>query len=77
MTKSAELCPCGQPLHYRFPDQERAVRRLVEDCGPVIPIPDEERSRTFLVPRHFMALHNMDLRKIGELAEQYGFEELS
>jgi len=50
-------CACGRPLHYSSPAVEQAMRQVVAQLG--------ERTRvttpdgTFLVPRHYVALHGL------------------
>jgi hypothetical protein len=64
------LCHCGKPLHYSDP----AVRAMVEDFvnlfGPDILVTVEGRS--WLVPRHYIALHGVNGWEVGKL----GFPEV-
>jgi hypothetical protein len=63
---SQDVCPCGQPLHYTNPLAERFVRDMVARLGPTIPVTVE--GRTWLVPRHYIALHGLraaDLPHLG------------
>ncbi len=65
----AELCHCGKPLHYSDPHIERLVRRLIGIKGELIRV--TAGGRTWLVPRHYIALHGL---KAGEI-EKLGFIE--
>jgi len=59
-------CHCGQPLHYSNPETQRYVEALVAQQGPSVPISCE--GRTWLVQRHFIALHGIrgsDLPHLG------------
>lgn len=68
---SDELCFCGQPLHY---SSER-LRKLVEDLiaihGPDLPV--RVGGRTWLVPRHYVALHGVKAMELPFL----GFQEVT
>jgi len=63
-----ERCHCGRPLHYRVPEIEQAMRRLVERFGPnvVVETPDGR----WRVPRHYIALHGLKASELPTL----GFE---
>lgn len=65
-----EYCHCGLPLHYTDPANERYVRLLIESGGEHIPV--TVRGRTWLVQRHYIALHGIQAATIHTL----GFEEL-
>jgi hypothetical protein len=67
---AVERCHCGVPLHYSDPRVEMYVRRLVAELGPDVPI--TVAGRTWLVPRHYIALHGV---KGGELSA-LGFAEV-
>ena len=53
----AERCGCGQPLHYSDPQIRSAVERMIVARGPDMPVTVGER--TWLVPRHYIALHGL------------------
>jgi hypothetical protein len=62
-------CHCGQPLHYTDKELEAQVRHIVERFGEYIPIQVEDH--TYLVQRHFIALHGIKGKDISKL----GFRE--
>lgn len=66
-----EMCHCGQPLHYTDPRNERAVRRLIAVQGERMRV--TVGGRTWLVPRHYIALHTLKGAEIASL----GFEEIT
>jgi hypothetical protein len=61
-----DLCACGRPLHYTDPAREAYVRRLVADLGPDLRVTIGERS--WLVQRHFIALHGLKAWQVPTLA---------
>jgi hypothetical protein len=69
--KIQELCHCGQPLHYADPAARRAVEKLIELQGECVPITAGER--TWLVPRHYIALHGIKAEELPTL----GFREIT
>jgi hypothetical protein len=66
-----ELCHCGRPLHYRRVEDWEAVQRLVDTLGPTIRVTVD--GRTWLVPRHYIALHGLR----GDQVERLGFTEIN
>jgi hypothetical protein len=64
------LCHCGKPLHYKNPSIEQRVLKLIDELGEFSQV--TARGRTWLVPRHYLALHGLNLSKI----EGLGFTEL-
>lgn len=52
-----ELCACGRPLHYTSDDVRGAVEALISLLGPNIRV--VVAGRTYLVPRHYIALHGL------------------
>lgn len=50
-------CACGKPLHYTDPADQARVERLVAAEGPDIMV--RLGNRTWLVPRHYIALHGV------------------
>lgn len=64
------LCHCGRPLHYTDPDNQRAVELLIKRLGPNIRI--TAQGRTWLVPRHYIALHGIRAAELPFL----GFQEI-
>jgi hypothetical protein len=65
-----KLCFCGQPLHYRDPAIELMVSRMVRDFGERVRV--SVGARTWLVPRHYIALHGLKTEDVPRL----GFEEV-
>jgi hypothetical protein len=72
---SVQLCGCGYPLHYVSPDAQAIVERIVRQKGPNISI--TVGVTTYLVPRHFIALHGIQGDQVAELAERYGWDSSS
>ncbi len=69
----AELCHCGRPLHYSDPEIRRVVDALVGEYGEYVPVTvTYPEPRTFLVPRHYIALHGLKGWEVRTL----GFEEV-
>lgn len=64
------ICHCGQPLHYSSAPLRAFVDRLVASHGEHIKV--TVKGRTWLVQRHYIALHGL---KAAELP-QLGFEEV-
>lgn len=65
-----DLCHCGRPLHYTDPANEAFVRRLVANLGREVPV--TVGTRTWLVSRHYIALHGIKAWELPSL----GFREL-
>lgn len=51
------MCPCGKPLHYREPWIQAAIELLNVKLGPEMRVSFD--GRTWLVPRHYVALHGV------------------
>jgi hypothetical protein len=64
-------CSCGQPLHYADPLAEAQVTRLVETLGSHIPITTPDG--TWLVSRHYIALHGVSAAELPSLGFQRAF----
>lgn len=62
-------CPCGRPLHYTNPKIQEVVETLVRDLGENIPVTVGEK--TYLVSRHYIALHGLKASELPDL----GFPE--
>lgn len=74
----ARMCACGQPLHYTDPTRGTFVERMVEKFGDLVKITSlEPDRRSWLVPRHYIALHGLQYAELPELAKRYGFEEVT
>ena len=72
--KNSILCACGKPLHYTDPVHEELVRSFVARFGEKIKV--TVNGRSFMVPRHFIALHGLRASEILQIAARYGFEEI-
>ena len=53
-----ELCWCGKPLHYSSKEILAMVEKLIRELGPNVPVVCGDK--TYLVPRHFIALHGLN-----------------
>jgi hypothetical protein len=60
-----ELCHCGKPLHYTDPWVEQLVRKFVSELGEYVPT--TVGGRTWLVPRHYIALHGVKASEVAGL----------
>jgi hypothetical protein len=49
------------------------MERLVEELGPNISI--QVGNETYMVPRHFIALHGLKAWELSALAAKYGWEK--
>jgi hypothetical protein len=58
-------------LHYSDAEIRKIIERLIEREGPTILVTVDQRS--WLVPRHYIALHGLRATEIASL----GFEEVS
>lgn len=65
-----EMCHCGLPLHYQDKNIEAEMIKTVEEKGSHVPV--IANGHTFMVPRHFIALHGIKARKLHLM----GFEEV-
>lgn len=52
------MCPCGRLLHYSDPQMREVVERLIASLGPNARVTVD--GRTWLVPRHYIALHGLN-----------------
>jgi hypothetical protein len=60
-----EYCACGKPLHYTNPATRMQVERLVATAGPDVTVLGN--GRTWLMPRHYIALHGLKTRDLPSL----------
>jgi hypothetical protein len=67
----AERCACGRPLHYQDPETEARVRFLIGLLGTDIRVNTPYGS--WLVPRHYIALHGIVAAQLADVARAYGF----
>jgi hypothetical protein len=67
-----EHCACGRVLHYAGPVIQAFVERLIAALGPtqILSAPD---GRTWVVPRHYVALHGPKAGDVSRLAQKYGW----
>ena len=65
------MCHCGRPLHYTDPVIERMIAALVEQLGEYAPV--MVAGRTWLVQRHYIALHGLRAAELPNL----GFDEIT
>lgn len=65
-------CPCGQPLHYRDPSERAYMLRQVRRLGPTMAV--RTTDGTWLVSRHYLALHGIRPWELPTLAAQYGWK---
>lgn len=75
MPERQELCHCGKPLHYTNPFAEQQMRVIIQRKGEYCRI--TTGGRTWLVQRHYVALHGIravDLPTLGfqEITEDEG-----
>ena len=68
-TGEVELCHCGKPLHYTDMVIKSMVEVLIEELGEFVPI--HARGKTWIVPRHYIALHGVSAQTIHLM----GFKE--
>jgi hypothetical protein len=65
-----ELCACGRPLHYTSPITQHYVEKMIATLGSHVPV--TVQGRTWLVQRHYVALHGLKAVDLPNL----GFEEV-
>lgn len=67
-------CACGKLLHYNDKYIQRLVEMIVMDMGELISVTVlfKKKYRTFLVQRHYIALHGIKAIELPKL----GFEEI-
>ena len=66
------MCPCGLPLHYTNPVIKRYVEDLIATKGEKIMVTTGSPPRSWMVPRHYIALHGLKAAELPNL----GFEEV-
>jgi hypothetical protein len=66
-----ELCHCGKPLHYTSEIVRAYMEELVKESGTHVPV--WAGGRTWLVQRHYIALHGIKAVELPSL----GFEEVT
>lgn len=72
--ESIRMCACGRPLHYTNVESRAYVERMVQRLGEhvLVTMPTE----SYLVPRHYIALHGIKATELSTLAEKYGWEQI-
>jgi hypothetical protein len=70
-----EMCACGKPLHYTDRDKRAIVEDMIGRLGKETRVTCG--TRTWLVPRHFIALHGLIADELPELAAKHGFKEVT
>lgn len=68
-------CGCGLPLHYSDAARQHDVEELVKVLGETMPV-TIIGGRSWLVPRHYIALHGLEPSELPTLALTYGFKEV-
>jgi hypothetical protein len=74
MSDNTAHCACGRALHYNDPAVQRLVERMIAHLGPEVRT--SLGDRTWLVPRHYIALHGLAGADLPTLALVFGFREL-
>lgn len=69
-----ELCSCGEPLHYTNTHHRELVQELVNRLGSDILV--RAPSGSYMVPRHYIALHGLKSVRLSELAARYGWRRI-
>jgi hypothetical protein len=62
----ARRCACGRALHYLRPAWQDYVERSIAACGPTVAVATP--NGTWLVDKHFYALHGISLATLPQLA---------
>ena len=65
------LCHCGKPLHYTDPVLERHMMDRVRVMGELVTVTID--GRTWAIPRHYIALHGLNITDIPALGFREGF----
>lgn len=60
---AVKLCACGQPLHYTDPNVQFFIEKLCEMYGERIKV--SCMGRSWMVPRHYLALHYVRGEELG------------
>lgn len=71
---TSQRCACGQALHYGDPGIEARVQETIDALGPTVDVPTA--LGTWVVPRHYYALHGIVVAQLPELARRYHWERL-
>lgn len=76
MADKDELCACGKPLHYQDADNERRMKEFVAKLGRFIPVNGPD-GKSYLVDRHYIALHGIRAYELPLLAKRFGWKVIS
>jgi hypothetical protein len=72
MQQNIAKCWCGRPLHYKSPKEKQMVDEIVNKFGEFINV-TVAGSKTYLVQRHYIALHGIKDKDLSTL----GFAEVN
>jgi len=69
-----DTCPCGLPLHYENRREQAMVEALIDKFGEAMAV--RTTTGSWLVSRHFAALHGIDASTLAAEAARYGFAQI-
>jgi hypothetical protein len=69
------MCACGRPLHYNDSQLQRLVEEIAEREGETIRV--TIGCRSWMVQRHYIALHGLKAWEVDEVAQKLGFAEVT
>lgn len=69
------MCPCGKPLHYADRDKRQIMEETISRLGKETKV--TVGTRSWMVSRHFIALHGLIAEELPELAAKHGFKEVT
>lgn len=72
--REQEKCPCGLPLHYVDQNTRMQVEELIRLNGAEVKV--KTPLGTWMIPRHYIALHGIKTMELPGLAARYGFREV-
>lgn len=67
-------CPCGKDLHYTSVDDQRLVEKYVRELGLEVKVVNG--SKTYMVNRHYIALHGLKSLEMEDLAKKGVIKEV-
>jgi hypothetical protein len=67
-----ERCACGRPLHYANYKTRVLLDKMIAQYGPTVAVTTS--AGTWMVPRHYIALHGLRAVEVERLAARYGWE---
>jgi|HubBroStandDraft_5_1064220.scaffolds.fasta_scaffold345534_2 hypothetical protein len=74
MSTSPVLCACGRPLHYESDELNEMMEALISVVGETVKVTTPRG--TWIVPRHYIALHGIKAVELEQLANHYGWEKV-